>query len=299
MRLAFLKTRIGLSLIAALLIIFGAVFFKIKNSSPSQNKIAKEVSVIADSSVKNAIESGEISEKPWEEVLRGLGSTTVDQNTRALNQDNSSSTEKELTATDRFARIFLEKYINLKKNGAVNEQTGTNLINQLLAQDYGSEPEEKVYTENDLTLLDSNSLSVLKKYGNDLGKAIQVPIPQGYEHELILISHASDTGSSEGLDKLALNIARYQKIRENIESIAVPESLKTSHLAILNSLSSIIEGIRGMTVIEQDPVGATKMVARYKDGISSLELPLAQIRTYLKKMGISYASYESGYILMK
>ncbi|HEU5114506.1 MAG TPA: hypothetical protein VFT82_01935, partial [Candidatus Paceibacterota bacterium] len=77
----------------------------------------------------------------------------------------------------------------------------------------------------------------------------------------------------------------------------VPAALKEAHLALINSLEAIIEGLQGMMTIKTDPVGATKLISRYEDGIQSISLPIEIIRNYLKRQSVAFSSYDSGYIL--
>jgi hypothetical protein len=205
-----------------------------------------------------------------------------------------------LSATDRFARKFFTEYINLKKSGAfIDEQTGINIVNQLLAQDYGSPVEEKIYIETDITVLNTSALTVLRQYGNDLGAIIDAPFPKGYEQELTVINRVNETDNTDDLSKLSLNIKRYKDMRDKILALPVPNALKTAHLALINSISAMLEGVKGMVIIKTDPVGATKMIARYEGGLNSIEFPFKEIAAYLKKRGISFSSSESGYILMR
>ena len=296
--LQFLLTKIGLSIILALIVIGGAVAFKFKTSD-EKSDITSKVSLIAEKSVNNAQENGDLPTTDWEKLIRGASTSTTDQKVLDLTK-NTLANEKELTATDRFAQTFFTKYVNLKQSGtSIDENTGIQLVNQLLAQDYGSAPEEKIYTENDIEVMTTFSLNDFKKYGNNLGDILQTPTPPGYEQELTLISRVSETKNTDDLQKLSLNIARYREIRDRLVALPVPNPLKNAHISMINSVSAMLEGIMGMTFIETDPVGATKMIARYQEGLDSVSLPLKQIASYLKKQNISFSSNESGYILMQ
>jgi hypothetical protein len=139
----------------------------------------------------------------------------------------------------------------------------------------------------------------LKKYGNTLGSIFDEPTPKGYENELIIVNRIYESQNPEDLQKLAQNIDRYQKIRGAIVMIYAPTALRKTHLALLNSLSDMIEGIRGMSIISTDPVGATKMILRYDEGLKTLELVITQIDNYFKKQNIVFSSTEPGYIFVE
>jgi hypothetical protein len=300
MILNFFKTKIGAAVIVAIVII--GIGIILKASSGPKEDIASKVALIADATVKDALEKGEIATPNWEDALKMIrGTSTDDGKIATLASTTYQSETKELTATDRFARTFFTKYIELKKSGApIDENTGTNLVNQLLSQDYGSPSEEKIYTEADIQIAPSSSISAIKSYANSLGAIINSPSPKGYEPELAIIARMSNSEdlNVDDLAKLDLNVIRYKNMRDKMVALPVPSPLKAGHLALINSMSKILEGVRGMTLIKSDPVGATKMILLYQDGLNSLPLSLEVIKTYLKKQAISFTSSENGYILV-
>ncbi|HVT75362.1 MAG TPA: hypothetical protein VHD69_03070 [Candidatus Paceibacterota bacterium] len=293
MILNFLKTRVGVAALIALILIIGAVVIKARGSS--DHDLSQKVGLIADASLKKALENGQMSNL---DII--FGTSTIEDKIAALETTAATSAPENLNATDRFARAFFQEYVQLKQSGAqIDENTGTDLVNQLLARDYGSPTEEKVYTESDIRVSNTSSLQALKQYGNALGAILQEPLPKGYEQELFIIARYNDTSDASELGKLALNIGHYTILRDKILALAVPNPLKAAHIALLNSVTSILEGVRGMSYTDTDPVGATKMLAEYDRGIQTLSLPLEYIQSYLKKQSVSFSSSESGYILMQ
>lgn len=293
----FLKTNTGIALLAALVFIGSALAIKAKQSNTSASA---QVSLIADASVKKGIENGEIASN-WEEMLKSItASSTNNDKIATLIAESSSTAPENLTPTDRFARNFFTKYIDLKRSGAtIDENTGMSLINQLLAEDYNTGPGQKTYTESDIKVRNAVSADILKLYGNSLGAILKTPIPRGYEQELTLISRVNESGKVEDLKKLDLNIRRYQTIQSGLVTLPVPNGLKNAHLALINAFSAIIDGINGMMVIQTDPVTATKMLYRYQDGVSALDVAIVSIESYFKKQNISFSPSESGYILSR
>lgn len=304
MFLSFLKTKIGVSVVIALIIIASAIIFKIQEKNVAEKSaLGAKVGLVADLSVKKALENGEIDNKQWENTLRAIvGTSTIDEKIAVLGQNNASSTisQKPLTATDRLAQAFFTKYIELKKSGApIDETTGVNLVNELLTKDYGGPAGEKLYSASDITTFDSNTVISLKKYGNNLGAIFNQPAPADYENELVLVNQATETGINTGLKKLAQNIDRYETIRRELLETAAPKSLKIAHLALINSLSYIIEGVKGMALIDTDPAGATKMILKYEDGIKALDLSTHEMVAYFKKQKVTFSSTEAGYIFVE
>jgi hypothetical protein len=297
----FLFSKIGLSLAIALLIIgLGA---SLKYAKRPKSGIRQTIDMIAESSIKNAIETGQIDTTDWEEALRiANGSSTIDEKIAELQKSAplTEEEEKSLTATDRFTRALMEKYVKYKNSGGIiDENTSIRFVNDLLTQDYGGPDSEKVYTLTDITLIDPANLSDIRKYGNSLGAALSQPVSSDYENEIVLVNKVYETDDPQYLDKLPENLQRYRKIRSLAASIAVPKGLKDAHIALLNSLSAIIEGVRGMMLIDEDPIAAAKMMIRYEEGLKSLDPSLIIVSNYLKKQNISYETGESGYLFLK
>ncbi len=300
--LRFFGTKIGLSLAAALVIVGGATYIKLRTPSAAA-PISSKVSLIADESVKKAIQNGQIDTSDWEKALEAIqGSSTIDEKIAALGQASAVSgvATAPLTATDRFAQRFFTEYVKLKESGqTIDENTGVSLVNKLLGEDYGSAPLEKVYTAADIRISTDVSISGLRIYGNSLGSALSQATPANYENEIAIINRAYETEDTKNLEKLAQNIDYYQKMRAAVEALPVPAPLKTAHVAFLNSLSAVIDGVRGMKLLGTDPVGATKMILRYEDGIKAVDLSTRQISAYLKKQSITFSPAESGYIFVE
>jgi hypothetical protein len=283
----------------AVLIIGTGIFLKVSSSKPKESIRAK-IDLIAQQSIKNAIETGEFDTSEWE---KALGIATSSDEYKVLAGISGTSTQEDegpLTATDRFSRELLQKYVKYKESGGViDNETTIRFVNELLLKDYGGPEGEKTYTESDITVLDSTLLSDMKRYGNYLGQALNHPVSAEYENEVVIINRVYETDDPQYLSQLTENLKRYQAIRAQIEEIAVPRPLKEAHIAVLNSLSTIIEGVRGMMLIETDPIGATKFMVNYEDGLKALDTSFAVIGSYFKNHYITFSSTESGYIFSK
>ena len=301
MFIQFLKTRVGISLICALLIVSGAFAFRNQDEKVKKESLLNtQIALVAEKSVKKGIENGQIDTKSWENTLKDLiGTSTLDESVTSLIQNTSSSTvsDKPLTATDRFSQVFFTKYVELKKSGAViDENTGIRLVNELLTQDYGGPNAEKIYTASDIISLNTSTSASIRKYANNLGIIFDKPAPADYENELVIINRVNETQNKKDLVKLAQNIARYTEIRQDLLDTPVPKALKNTHLALVNSFSFIVEGVKGMALIETDPVGATKMILKYEDGLKAIDILSKQLSVYFKQQQIIFSSSEPGYI---
>ncbi len=298
----FLFSSIGLSLIAAVVIIGGGIYLK-KATEKSSNSVRAKIDLIAQESIKKALQNGQIDTSGWEEALLAVSSTSTTDDKIAELKDAYEKSDAEtapITATDRFSRELLEKYVDFKnKGGVIDENTTIRFVNELLTKDYGGPEGEKIYTITDIIVLDTDLPSELKKYANEMASAISRPAPVGYESEIAIVNHVYETDDASYLEKLPQNIARYTEARKIASQIAVPKNLVDAHLAFLNSLSAIIEGIKGMTYIDSDPIGAARLMLSYEDGIKSIDPALRVISSHLKNRNVEFSSFESGYLFLK
>ncbi len=297
----FLFSSIGLSLLAAILIIGVGIYFKAANKAPS-NSIQTKIDLIAQESIKKAIENGQVDIAQWEDALKKNAASSTEEKIADLQEKYAVNAEKEenLTATERFSRSLLQKYITFKNQGGVlDDNTTLQFVNELILEDYGGPEFEKTYTTGDIIVLDTDLPSELKKYGNALGAAISQPVPSGYENEITLVNRAYETDDSSYLAKLPQNLARYKESRRLASQIPVPKNLVEAHIAYLNSLSSIIDGIHGMILLDSDPIAAAKMMLSYDQGLKTLDPALRIVSNYLKSRGIEFSSLESGYVFLK
>lgn len=297
----FIFSSIGLSLIAAILIIGAGIYFK-GSSQPSSSSIQTKIDLIAQESIKKALENGQVDIAQWEEALKKNTASSTEEKIAELQEKYAANPEKEedLTATGRFSRALLQKYISFKNQGGVLDDNSTiEFVNELILEDYGGPEFEKTYDTSDIIVLDTDLPSELKKYGNAMGAAISQPVPVGYENEIILVNRVYETDDSSYLAKLPQNLNRYKESRRAASQIPVPKLLVEAHIAYLNSLSSIIDGIHGMILLDSDPIGAAKMMLSYDEGLKTIDPALRIISSHLKSRGIEFSSLESGYIFLK
>lgn len=297
----FLFSSIGLSLIAALLIIGGGIYLKKATEKPG-NSIQNKINLIAQESIQKAINNGQVDVSEWEEAFKKNAASSTEEKIANLQEKYAKTTQNDqnLTATDRFSQALLQKYVDFKnKGGVLDDNTTLQFVNELIVQDYGGPELEKTYDLSDIIVLDTDLPSELKKYGNAMGIAVSRPVSAGFENEITIINRVYETDDASYLAKLPENLARYRDARAIATKIPVPKNLVNAHLAFLNSLSAMIEGVKGMTLIDTDPIGAAKMMLSYEDGLKSFDPALRIISNYFKTRNIEFSSSESGYVFLK
>lgn len=289
---AFLKTKIGLSLIIALLFVLGALILKISLTPDPADEISQKVNLIADASIKKAIKDGSYQ---FEDALNLLSSTSL-----AMNSSNNGSTSTQssipttITATDRFARELFSQYAEAKKGGQeIDAATQAKIAEMVLSNDY-SDPVELI-TESDVRTSNSMTRTQIKAYGNTLGKILGVPPVKG-EQELVILERARDTGLTRAdIDVLDLIYKRYVDMSKALMAVTVPSDAVSAHIALINGINLVAGGVEGILTLTTDPVGALTKIKYYENGVDLVSAGAIKMKAYFKTEDISFSSTESGY----
>ncbi len=289
----FLKTRIGISLLIALVLIIAALTYTISSKPAQQSDIKQKVSLIASASVKKSIETGSYD---FENALNILGSSTD----QAIALKEAPTSEKidsaaPVTATDRFARELFTKYTEAKKNGQdIDEITQDEIAEMVLSNDYSGPI--RLVTEADLNISSDTSRSSLRAYGNALGKALSVPAVAG-DHELMILERSREAGglTKKEIETLDQVIRRYKAISTSLMEMTVPKTAASAHAALTNGVNLLAGGAEGITTIFSDPVGALTKIKLYENGINLVNAGVLKLKVYFVSNNVVFSSTEGGY----
>ncbi|HEY0907751.1 MAG TPA: hypothetical protein VGE35_00170 [Candidatus Paceibacterota bacterium] len=289
----FLKTRIGIALLIAIIFVIIAIAYKVSSKTAQPSDISQKIQLIASESVKRSIADGSYD---FEDTLNILGSST-DQ-AIALQEPDSSSISGNaatVTATDRFARELFTKYADAKKNGQnIDELTQNEIAELVLSNDYSSQM--KLISETDLNIRDDSSRSALRAYGNALGSALSIPAVAG-DHELIILERAREIGgfTNQETATLAKILARYKAISESLMEMAVPRTAGSAHAALINGVNLLANGTEGIIELFSDPVGSLTKIKLYENGINLVSAGVLKSKVNFMNGGVIFSSTEGGY----
>jgi hypothetical protein len=289
----FLKTKIGVSLIIAIIFIISATIFKISLSTPKESELGKQVSIIATESVKKSIQDGSYG---FEDALNLLGSST--EATVGLKNITGTTTiiatADTTTATDRFARELFTKYAEAKKNGqAIDSVTQEQIAEMVLSNDYSGQ--RKLATTEDLNVSGDISASNARTYGNKIGKILSVEPVKG-DQELKILQRVQEGGMSQAdAATLSLIFKRYQGFSTALKALSVPADAASAHAAVLNGINLLMDGVEGMLTLETDPVGALTKIKFYENGINLVSAGALKLKVYFMSKNITFSPGEGGY----
>lgn len=295
MSFAFLKTKIGASLVIALLLIGAAGAAKIAQKNAPTEDLRQQVGLLADASVKEAIKNGEMD---WEKSLQLLGE--IDSATSTVDDPDAyaSSSPTELTATDRFARELFTLYAQAKQNGEeIDEATAEKIAELALSNDYSGQM--PLITTDDIAITTDTSRARVKSYGNAVGKALSVPSVPGDQELIILERIMNDEIEKGDVESLILILKRYQDIAESLKSVVVPQDAAAIHIDLINGISYLSRAVEGILSMDADPIASLTKIRTYEDGIDLLTAGGLGLRSYFISKNVTFSSDERGYVLTR
>jgi hypothetical protein len=312
--LRFLRTKIGISLVIALIIIGCAALLRSQSAAPE--KESSLASIAIEKVIESALEKDDDQDglKNWEETL--YKSDPLDPDTdkdgmrdgdeavagrdplsKSVADASATATIPVYTATDRLSQELLREYTKAKQSGKeITTDLSDRIAEEILAKDYDSSL-PTAYTINDIKISADTSISGLRSYGNALGTILSAP-PAGTRNELEIFQKiASEPVETYKSELLALQ-KRYIAMRTKLLALPSPRETAFAQADIATALTIFIESIDGALALDTDPVGSLGKISRYQDGLSALDLPFKELSAVMKKRGISFTPSESGYILM-
>lgn len=201
--------------------------------------------------------------------------------------------DKELTATDEFARNFFSNYTTLTNPGL--DDVSKQAILEEIVDTTDSNLNTKVIASVKITSL--NSLDSYKKYGNELAEVFSNN-SDGIASEELPLFESYMSGNLSALNEIKLSASGYSKIAGLIENISVPSDLKTEHESLIIALKTIKLGLDNLTIINQDPLKAIFGLQQYESGQTSMYNAMINLRSQITLKGIVYEKDEPGYVLI-
>ncbi len=200
---------------------------------------------------------------------------------------DKSSPDSVATTTDKVARDLFMKYLESKKGGkAMDKDFEQQIVNFALTQNITSS-RPRLYTLSDITSSDATSNDALKKYAEDMGGVLknnQIPMI----NEMIITTGALQANDPKILEKLDPIIHAYKKIIDGFLNTAVPNSLISKHLQLLNSASNVLYSIEGMRLSFIDPVEALNRSKDYLVYVKNLNDTMKQFSDFYSSHNIKF-----------
>ena len=294
MIISFIKTKVGISLIVALLFIGGAIVVKIVEGKQGTTDIRDKVSLIASSSVKEASKDGSTNLDEILSAINGTGTTSVSDQIATLKSTSSTTADENITATDRFSRELFTEYMQAKKNGqTIDAATTQNIADSVLANDYSGQTD--LITVTDIKTTTDQSRARAQLYGNTVGQIFATPRVPG-DQELFILDRIQTSGINDAdVKSLNLILQRYNAMRTELANMTVPTGAVAAHTDLVNGFTYIVDAVNGMLTISTDPIGSLTKIKHYEDGMNLLSAGALGLKAYFRSLNIVFSSSESGY----
>lgn len=172
--------------------------------------------------------------------------------------------ESPQTLTGQFALQFFEDMIRANQSdvfGATPDQ----LVDQAAQQLVGKAKDE-LYTRDDIRTTPDTATESLRTYGNTIA-LIALSNPTEGEAEAYILQDVLRYDDTERLRELDPIIAAYANMVALMLNTSVPETYVAEHLALLNAYKAVLEDIKAMRMVDEDPLYTFLRLKRYQDDV--------------------------------
>jgi len=248
--------------------------------------------------------------KDWEETLRKTNPNDPDSDDDGIPDGDEtysySSARKEveevmdniaaedLTATEKFGREFLVRYLERKKQGlTIDEYATEGMANELIA-DIAQKTNFVLYTSANIQPIPRNTEDILREYGNRMGRIITRNSPEKTVSPVALTAEALENKNPEELAQLKPLLEGFENSVAEALLVPVPSDLLELHVDFINALSITETALLGLQNVFEDPLTALVRMGQYQQGIQLLQISLQNISDYYKQGNVFYNNNEEG-----
>lgn len=317
-------------IVAAALVVTGVFFLNeyVNKNNSEPLYVAPDLGLATTSSLANIdnVDTDQDGLKDWEEVLWGTDvrktdsdtdgtsdgaevnggrnpivkkTKTVDDRFTALAQvaaKAASSSEANLTLTDKFSRDIFSQYLYLRQQGQnADKQSQENLINQILTNSLYTLT-AKVYADTDLRTSSDNTAAGIKQYGNAIG-AIFKNNAYNSRNEGVIVRDALQKEDMSILKELDPIIVSYQASLNQLLKTPSPATLFTAHKSLVNAMSRLLFVVNSYRKLESDPIVSLHGVASAQEGTKELFDAFSSLRSSVASAGVTFSTSEPGYTI--
>lgn len=197
------------------------------------------------------------------------------------NSDANDQTPENLTETDKFSRELFSTVASLNQNGTVSEDT-VNKIGSSLAEKIQNRPPQKIYSLNDLKMIDEDTPVTIKNYADSLNNIFK-DYPTNTSVIAILQKFIVDKNNVDvtALQELDPIIAQMQDAIDKMSTMSVPKSISLPHLDFLNAMERVVENLKNIKLYDADAILAYSGIQQYQANSTLLESSLKNLSNEL------------------
>jgi hypothetical protein len=254
--------------------------------------------------------------KDWEEVLLGTNSRIGDSDgdgtldgkeaeqgrnplvkgpsDKASDMAKTAAAVASLSETDKLARDFFARYMELNQAGLVNDTTGqADLIDQVLKSGVVLN-KPKSYGADNIFLGMDTSAEAVRQYGNQLGQIFKKYYNAALPNEVNVVKEALEKEDFELLKQIDPIIANYKGILTDVLKVQVPPSLVQNHLLLINSMSTVLFSAEEMRKVEKDTLSGINGSSVWLGAVQGLNTAFNNLKAVFKANGLTFTASEGG-----
>ncbi len=255
--------------------------------------------------------------KDWEEIILGTDprnpdtdkdgtpdgtEVTLNRNPLIKGPKDSSSvtatsniSAEKLTPTDKLARDFFARYMELRKSGlsddkqSQQELIGTVLKNGIILETV------KLYTLKNILTTSDTSKEAVAKYANEVGTVFNKYQHDGRD-EGIIVKDSLEKEDPDILKEIDPIIIVYKNTLNAILKIPAPTTMATTHLNLVNAVNKFLFNAESFRKTDVDPMKGIQGATGYLEAGKSLINAFQAIKDNLSAMDIVFSPSDPGYI---
>ena len=205
----------------------------------------------------------------------------------AKNASSSAQTEQ-LTATDKLARNFFTKYMDLRQAGLSTNQNAVNsAVNDLIDTSVANTELPKPFTKANIHTVSLSDNSTLTNYGQAISGIEWAYIPSKDNNEAVIAEKALEQNDMSLLKQIDPVIVNYQKALSIMSSMSVPEPLASYHIDLMNGINLELFNAKALRHIDTDPVSGVSAINLEVTALTNMNDAVTSMTQYFSNNGVS------------
>ena len=204
-----------------------------------------------------------------------------------------TSPSQPLTLTDALGRDFFGKYLQLRQqNLSGNSSAVGDSVDSTIEDVVRQASVPTTYSGKDIIVTTTDTTSSVHTYGNTVALAFMNFAPRANPLEIV-----TDALEHEDMDSLvAIDpiITSYKKLIQALVATPVPATLASTHLDLINAVSSLNFITQQLRNVSVDPMQSMIALGTYADAEKSLRSSLLDIKSYFETHNVAFGTTEPG-----
>lgn len=196
--------------------------------------------------------------------------------------------------TERFGRIFLERYLAARGATPPSPEESAAFIASAIDDLRAMVPDEDRYAASSL-IVSGSGADALRIYAAVSEASFAAHTIAADKSEILYFSDAVRKNDAGALVKIAAIGAAYENIATALSRVAVPREAANAHLALMNALARVGRISSDLAALTIDPLRAALGLSRYEDAVRDLQTAFNGVARVFADASVSFAERDAGY----